>query len=114
MVQEASLFTIIVDNIATEQNDIVFLPNQTLKPRPLDALIYKGCHLNEKLCIVNVTYYVLHTTYTMLHSCEREFGQYQHERLNIFGKSHKPVSLDEISRWIKDNLGMADIKMNFY
>ena len=31
-----------------------------------------------------------------------------------YGKPHKPVSSDAISRWIKDELGMAGINTNVY
>ena len=55
--RKQALFTITVDNIVTEENKIVFLPNKTLKHsnthRPLEPLIYQGYPLNEKLCIVN-------------------------------------------------------------
>ena len=51
------VFTITVDDIVTEENKVVFLPNKTLKHsnthRPLQPLIYQGYPLNEKLCIVN-------------------------------------------------------------
>ena len=49
--RKQALFTITVDNIITEKNKIVFLPNKT--HRLLEQLIYQGYPLNEKLCIVN-------------------------------------------------------------
>ena len=55
--KKQALFPITVHNIVTEENKIVFLPNETLKhistDWPLESLIYQGCTLNKKLCIVN-------------------------------------------------------------
>ena len=36
------------------------------------------------------------------------------EFIITYGKPHKPASSDTISRWIKDELGMADINTNVY
>ena len=59
--RKQALFTITVDNVVTEENKIFFLPNKTLKHsnthRPLEPLIFQGCPLNEKLCIVNARAY---------------------------------------------------------
>ena len=35
------------------------------------------------------------------------------EFIITYGKPHKPASSDTISRWIKDELGMAGINTNF-
>ena len=55
--RKQALFTITVDNTATEGNKIVVLLNKTLKRsnihRPLEPFIYQGYPLNEKLCMVN-------------------------------------------------------------
>ena len=36
------------------------------------------------------------------------------EFIIIYVKQHKPASSDTISRWIKDELGMAGINTNIY
>ena len=36
------------------------------------------------------------------------------EFIITYGKQHKPASSDTTSRWINDELGMADINRNIY
>ena len=55
--KKQAVFPITVHNIVTEENKIVFLPNETLKhistDWPLESLTYQGCTLKKKLFIVN-------------------------------------------------------------
>ena len=109
--RKQALFTITVDNIIIEENKIVFLPNKTLKHsnihRPLEPLIYQGYPLNEKLCIVNAIQCYLGMQENLVHATTKEF-------FSTCGKPHQPASSDKISRWIKDELGMAGINTNAY
>ena len=106
-----ALFTIKVDNIIIEENKIVFLPNKSLKHsnihRQLEPLIYQGHPLNEKLCIVNAIQCYLGMQENLVHATTKEF-------FSTCGKPHQPASSDKISRWIKDELGMAGINTNVY
>ena len=109
--RKQALFTITVDNIIIEENKIVFLPNKTLKHsnihRPLEPLIYQGYPSNEKLCIVNAIQCYLGMRENLVDANTKEF-------IITYGKPHKPASSDTISRWIKDELGMAGINTDIY
>ena len=92
--RKQALFTITADNIISEENKIVFLPNKTLKSnihRPLEPLIYQGYPLNEKLCIVNAIqcYFVMREN--LVDPKTKEF-------IITYGKPQKPASSDTISR----------------
>ena len=88
------LFTITVDNIVTEENKIVFLPNKTLKhsntDRPLEPLIYQGYSLNEKLFIANAVQCYLGMRENLVGINTKEF-------IITYSKPHKPISSDTIS-----------------
>ena len=109
--RKQALFTITVDNIIIEENKVVFLPNKTLKHsnihRPLEPLIYQGYPLNEKLGIVNAIQCSLGMRENLVDANTKEF-------IITCGKPHKPASSDTISRWIKDELGMAGINTDVY
>ena len=108
--RKQALFTT-VENIVTKENKIVLLPNKTLKHsnthRPLEPLIYQGYPLNEQLCILNAVQYYLGMRENLVDANTKEF-------IITYGKLHKPASSDTISRWIKDEVGMADINTNIY
>ena len=109
--RKQALFTITVDNIIIEENKIVFLPNKILKHsnihRPLEPLVYQGYPSNEKLCIVNAIQCYLGMRENLVDANTKEF-------IITYGKPHKPASSDTISRWIKDELGMAGINTDVY
>ena len=82
------MFTITVDNIVTEENKIVFLPNKTLKysntHRPFELLIYQRYSLNKKVCIVNAVQCYLGMLGNLVDANTKEF-------IIRYGKPHKPA-----------------------
>ena len=109
--RKQALFKITVDNIIIEENKIVFLPNKTLKHinihRPLEPLIYQGYSLNEKLCIIKAIQCHLGMQENLVDANRKEF-------IITYGKPHIHTSSDTISRWIKDQLGIAVINTDVY
>ena len=104
--RKQALFTIIIENIVTEENKIVFNPNKTLKHsnthRQLEPLTYQGYPLNETLCLVNAAQCYLGMRENLVDANTKEF-------IITYGKPY-----DMISRWLKDELGMAGINTNVY
>ena len=109
--RKQALFTATVDNIVTQENKIIFLPNKTLKHsnthRTLETLIYQGYPLNAKLCMMNGAQCYLGMRENLVDANTKEF-------IITYVKQHKPASCDTISRWIKDELDMAGINTNIY
>ena len=110
--RKQAIFTWSVDNIVFKENKVVFflskwkkvilLPKKTMKHTkantPLEPLIYHHYPGNEKLCIVNKclqSYIGIRNTLVM-----RDIR----DLIISYGKPHKPVSSQTISRWIKDEL----------
>ena len=112
--RKQALFTVIVDNIVTEENKMIFLQNKTSKHtntlKPLEPLIYQRHPLKNKLCIVNV----LCTVQCYLGMRENLVSGSTKEFIITYGQPYKPASSDSISRYIKEELGMAVINTNVY
>ena len=96
--RKQALFTVIVDNIVTEENEMIFLQNKTSEytntHKPLEPLIYQRYPLKEKLCIVNV----LCTVQCYLGMRENLVSGSTKEFIITYGQPHEPASSDSISR----------------
>ena len=101
-----ALFTLSVDNIVFKENKVILLPNKTMKHtkanRPLESLIYHHYSDNEKLCIVKCLQSYIGIRNTLVTRDIRDL-------IISYGKPHKPVSSETISRWIKDELSKAGV-----
>ena len=93
-----ALFTLSSDNIIFKENKVILLPNKTMKhtkPNPLlEPLIYHHYPENQKLYIV----YCLKSYIGMRNA---SVGDEIKDLIISFGKPHKPVTHETISRWIK-------------
>ena len=101
--RKQALFTLSVDNIVLKENKFILLPSKTMKHtkvnRPLEPLIYHHYPDNEKLCIG-----IRNTLVT------RDIR----DLIISYGKPHKPVSSETISRWIKDELSKAGVDTSVF
>ena len=108
--RKQALFTITVDYIVTEDNEISFFQIKlynTNTHRPLESLIYQGYPLNENLCIVKAVQCCLGMRENLADANTKEF-------IITYVKPYKPASSDTISRLIKGEPGMAGINTNVY
>ena len=96
-----ALSTIYDDNIVFKDDDVILLPNKTLKHsmplRPLQPLIYNAYKENIKLCSVNGLFSCLEWQKLPVNDDLKEL-------VSSYGKLHWPVGSDTLSRWIKDEL----------
>ena len=94
--RKQALFTVIVDNIVTEENKMIFLQNKTSKHtntlKPLEPLIYQRHPLKNKLCIVNV----LCTVQCYL-GCERIWSVVAQKSLLLHMVSH--INLHHLTQY---------------
>ena len=74
---------------------------------PLEPLIYHHYHENQKLCIVNCL-----KSYMGMRSAL--VGEEIKDLIISFGKSHKPVLHETISRWIKSELTDAGVDTSVF
>ena len=109
--RKQALFTRRVDNIVFKENKVILLPNKTMKytkaNRPLEPLIYHHYPDNEKLCIVKCLQSYIGIRNTLVTRDIRDL-------LISYGKPHKPVSSEGISRWIKDELLKAGVDTSVF
>ena len=102
-IENRALFTLSVGYIVFKENKVILLPNKTMKHtkanRPLEPLIYHHYPDNEKLCIG-----IRNTLVT------RDIR----DLIISYGKPHKPVSSETISRWIKDELSKAGVDTSVF
>ena len=104
-------FTLKVDNIVFKENKVILLPNKTMKHtkanRPLEPLIYHHYPDNEKLCIVKCLQSYIGIRNTLVTRDIKDL-------IISYGKPHKPVSSETISRWIKDELSKAGVDTSVF
>ena len=102
-----ALFTLSVGYIVFKENKVILLPNKTMKHakanRPLEPL-YPD---NEKLCIVKCLQSYIGIRNTLVMWDIRDL-------IISYGKPHKPVLSETISRWIKDELSKAGVNTSVF
>ena len=103
-----ALSTIYVENIVFKDDKVILLPNKTVKhskpTRPLQPLIYNAYRENIKLCLVNCLLSYLERRKLLVNDDVKEL-------VISYGKPHRPVGSDALSRWIKDELKLSGIDM---
>ena len=106
-----ALSTIYDDNIVFKDDDVILLPNKTLKHsmplRPLQPLIYNAYKENIKLCSVNGLLSYLEWQKLPVNDDLKEL-------VISYGKLHWPVGSDTLSRWIKDELKLSGNDTNVF
>ena len=106
-----ALSTIYVDNIVFKDDKVILLPNKTLKhskpTRPLQPLIYNAYKENIKLCLVNCLLSYLEQRKLLVNDDVKELVIY-------YGKPHRPIGSDTLSRWIKDELKLSGIGIKVF
>ena len=94
-VKKTALFTLSTDNIIFKENKVTLLPNKTMKHtkpnEPLEPLIYYHYPENQKLCIVNCLKSYIGMRNPLV-------GEEIKDLIISFGKPHKPVSNETISK----------------
>ena len=102
--RKQALFTLSNDNIIFKENKVILLVNKTTKytkpNAPLEPLIYHHYPENQELCIVNCLKSYMGMRNALV-------GEKIKDPIINFGKAHKPVSHETISRWIKSKLTNA-------
>ena len=110
-IENRALFTLSVGYIVFKENKVILLPNKTMKHtkanRPLEPLIYHHYPDNEKLCIVKCLQSYKGIRNTLVTRDIRDL-------IISYGKPHKPVSSETISRWIKDELSKAGVDTSVF
>ena len=93
--RKQALFTLSTDNIIFKENKVILLSNKTMKhTKPntaLEPLIYHHYPQNQNLCIVNYLKSYLGMQSALV-------GEEIKDLTISFGKPHKPVSHETISR----------------
>ena len=104
-------FTLKVDNIVFKENKVILLPNKTMKHtkanRRSEPLIYHHYPGNEKLCIFKCLQSYIGIRNTLVTRDIKDL-------IISYRKPHKPVSLETISRWIKDELSKAGVDTSVF
>ena len=99
--RKQALFTLSIGNIIFKENKVILLPNKTMKHTrpntPLEPLIYHHYPENQKLCIVDCLKSYIGMRKALVEEKIKDL-------IISFGKHHKPVSHETISRWIKNQL----------
>ena len=106
-----ALSTIYVDNIVFKDDKVILLPNKTLKhskpTRPLQPLIYNAYKENIKLCLVNCLLSYLERRKLLVNDDVKE-------PVISYGKPHRPVSSDTLSKCINDELKLSGTDTNVF
>ena len=98
-------------NVIVQTDKVILLPNKTLKhtnaKHPLQPFLYHSFSENENLCIVNCLKFYIGERNTRM---DRNQG-----RLMItYGKPHKEISSETLSRWMKGELSNARIDITIF
>ena len=106
-----ALSTIYINNIVFKDDKVILLPNITLKhskpTRPLQPLICNAYKENIKLFLVNCLLSYLERRKLLANDDVKEL-------VISYGKPHRPVGSDTLSRWIKDELKLSGIDTNVF
>ena len=106
-----ALSTLSVENNVFKDNKVILFRNKTMKHtkanRPLEPLIYHHYHDNEKLCIAKCLQSYIGIRNTIV-------TQEVKDLVVSYGKPHKPVSSETISRCIKDKLSKAGVETSVF
>ena len=109
--RKQALYILSVDNILFKENEVILLPNKTMKHtkanRPLESLIYQNYSDNGKLWIVECLQSYIGIRNTLVTRDIRNL-------IISYRKLHKPVSSETISRWIKDELSKAVVDTSVF
>ena len=100
------IISLSVDKTIFKENNVILLPDKTVRHtevnKPLEPLIYHHCPHNENLCIVKCLLSYIGTWNTLV-------TQEVKDLISGYGKPHKPVSSETISRLIKDEFSKAGV-----
>ena len=106
-----ALSKIYVGNIIFKDDKVILLPNKTLKHSkptiPLQPLIYNVYKENIKLCLVKSLLSYLERPKLLANDDVREI-------VISYGKPHRPLGSDTLSRWIKDELELSGTDANVF
>lgn len=103
-----SLLKIVIANVLLENENIILLPNKTLKnSAPQWPFVYHKYKDNEKLCLVNcLRFYILERGTKMENT--------KYLLITTLGKLHHHVSRDTLSRWVIEELKLIGTDVNTF
>lgn len=103
-----SLLKIVIANVLLENENIILLPNKTLKnSAPQWPFVYHKYTDNEKLCLVNcLRFYILERGMKMENT--------KYRLITTLGKLHHHVSRDTLSRWVIEELKLIGTNVNTF